>query len=68
MILNEAGGLSCGSGRREGPGEAADDDFSALTEIGQGNHFGRAETLVQIDCRNAISDFDHGSECGSEHQ
>lgn len=68
LILNKAGDLSCGSGRREGPGEAADDDFAPFAEIGQADHLGRAETLVQIDCGNAISNFDHGSECGSKHQ
>ena len=68
MILNEAGNLSCGSGGGEGAGKSDDDGLAALGKFRQGNHLGRAEALVQVDCGDAISDLDHGSQCGSKHE
>jgi len=67
LVLNEAGDLGCGSGGSEGTGEADDDCLPSLAEVGQGDHLGRAEALVQVDCGDTISDLDHGSERGSKH-
>eukprot|EP00563_Minutocellus_polymorphus_P002888 CAMPEP_0181037378 /NCGR_PEP_ID=MMETSP1070-20121207/9368_1 /TAXON_ID=265543 /ORGANISM="Minutocellus polymorphus, Strain NH13" /LENGTH=261 /DNA_ID=CAMNT_0023115087 /DNA_START=418 /DNA_END=1205 /DNA_ORIENTATION=- len=68
LILNKARDLSCGSGGSEGAWEADHYDFARFAKVGEADHLGRAEALVQIDCGDAISDFDHGSECGSKHE